>query len=63
MQSTNGTSGINKCSWCGLWHTGMCTKVEEIEYYQDGTVKRVKLKTIRPIKNAHSTSGFIDGRG
>jgi len=34
------------CRYCGphIMHSGMCPKIEEIEYYQNGTVKRVKLR-------------------
>lgn len=33
------------CSYCGSHHPGtICPRVEEIEYHNDGTVRRVKLR-------------------
>lgn len=36
--------GINTCQYCGCIHTGICSLVEEIEYFENGHVKKVKLK-------------------
>ena len=35
-----------RCAWCGDFHshTGMCPKVQEIEYHENGTVKRVVMR-------------------
>ena len=34
------------CQWCGLIHTAsFCPMVKALEYYPDGTLKRVELKT------------------
>lgn len=35
----------NSCPYCGSIHSTVCHKVKAIEYYQDGTVKRVELMT------------------
>jgi len=32
------------CTYCGYLHSGMCSRIEEIEYYENGTVKRVRLR-------------------
>jgi hypothetical protein len=32
------------CRYCGAWHTGTCPRIEEIDYYPDGSIKRVKLR-------------------
>lgn len=37
----------NNCPYCGAyWHSAICPRVEEIEYYPDGLIKRVKLRLI-----------------
>jgi len=37
---------MNTCRWCGLMHgEAKCYLVKAIEYYQDGTVKRVEFLT------------------
>lgn len=45
-ERTDGTSYIDAhaCRWCGLIHKGTCHRVEEIEYFPDGTVKRVRFR-------------------
>lgn len=32
------------CGHCGLWHggIGICPRIKGIEYYPDGTVKRIE---------------------
>jgi hypothetical protein len=36
---------MNKpCNYCGQTHTGTCPRVKAIEYWPDGTVKRVELR-------------------
>lgn len=42
--TSNGTGATAAtCPYCGLIHKGMCARVKAIEYYQDGTTKRVEL--------------------
>ena len=37
------------CSYCGdTHHPEQCSRVEEIEYYSDGSIKRVKLREFKP---------------
>lgn len=32
------------CKWCGTYHAGAyCDRVKAIEYYRDGSVKRVEF--------------------
>jgi len=38
------TGGVGRCPYCGGYHTGTCPMIEEIEYYPNGTVKKVKLR-------------------
>ena len=34
-----------RCNWCGDFHAGVfCPKVQEIEYHENGTVKRVVMR-------------------
>lgn len=35
---------LKKCRWCDNYHTAICPSVKAIEYYPDGTVKRVEFK-------------------
>ena len=41
------SSAINaKCPYCGSFpHQGVCPSVKAIEYFQDGSIKRVEFKT------------------
>jgi len=51
---------FNACKWCGLIHyysEGTCPSIKAIEYYPDGSVKRVEF-------HAPADSGyFIHGGG
>jgi len=33
-----------RCSWCGGFHDTFCPQVHEIEYHENGTVKRVVMR-------------------
>ena len=33
------------CPYCAAYHEGVCPLVEELEYYPDGALKRVKLRS------------------
>lgn len=45
MNDTNTVSPEGQCPWCGpVWHSGMCPRVEAIEYHQNGTIKRVEFR-------------------
>ena len=38
-----------QCGHCGLWHEGrVCPRVKAIDYYPDGTVKRVEYHDPAP---------------
>lgn len=47
MQTSGTANTIPKCQYCGsaFPHQGICPTVKAIEYYPDGTMKRVELKT------------------
>ena len=38
-----------KCRWCGMFHETECPRIKSIEYYSNGTLKKVELHPI-PIK-------------
>ena len=38
-----GANDLVKCHWCGGFHTGKCHLVKAIEYFENGTVKRVEF--------------------
>jgi hypothetical protein len=40
--SINEDWGNNYCPHCHQYHTGICPYVKAIEYYPDGTVKRIE---------------------
>ncbi len=44
-------SATTQCGYCGTWHTGMCSRVNRIEYYRDGTVKSVEVFSDQPGKD------------
>lgn len=37
------------CSYCGMIHHGTCPKVKAIDYFPDGTVKRVEFHKPEPL--------------
>lgn len=38
------TLETSRCPYCGAWHLEvLCPRVAEIDYHQNGTVKRVRL--------------------
>jgi hypothetical protein len=39
------TDATTKCPWCGLLHGPRCPEVKAIEYFPDGTAKRVEFLT------------------
>lgn len=48
MSQTPQTSGGDSpnawpCQWCGAYHTGVCRRVKSIDYYPDGTIKRIEF--------------------
>jgi hypothetical protein len=36
---------IPACRWCGHAHGDLCPQVKALEFYEDGTVKRVEFLT------------------
>ncbi len=47
MTSPETTKNLRPCQWCGSWHSGKCPLVKAIDYYPDGTVKRVEFHDTR----------------
>lgn len=45
-------------SWIRVDHDGICPKVKSIEYYPDGTVKRVELRD----ESAHIQPSYTEQR-
>ena len=35
-----------KCQWCGTDHGPRCPIIKSIEFYQDGTVRKVEFVTV-----------------
>lgn len=43
-----------KCKWCGQEHeVPTCPAIKSIEYFQDGTVKKVEFKTAADLYPLH----------
>lgn len=40
------------CSHCGMLHVGPCLRIKAIEYYPNGTVKRVEYHAPQPVITA-----------
>lgn len=41
--------GMKECPYCSdqwskIWHNGVCPKVKSIEYFPDGSIKKVEFK-------------------
>lgn len=45
MAGLNDMNALHQCGHCGLMHAGPCPRVKAIEYYENGTVKRVEYHT------------------
>jgi len=48
------------CGHCGSWHGPACPRVKAIEYYPDGTIKRVEYNDFPPfsgLAGSDATSG------
>lgn len=44
-----GTIG-NGCPYCGThWHSGMCPRIQSIEYHPNGAVKKITLRDPDPL--------------
>lgn len=43
--NTTSAPTLTPCPYCGGLHIGLCPTVKAIEYYPDGTTKRVEFKT------------------
>lgn len=39
-------AGYHPCPYCGGGHTEPCPNVKAIEYYQDGSIKRVEFREL-----------------
>lgn len=40
--TTTGTLNLKPCPHCGNAHAGNCQRIKAIEYYRDGSIKRVE---------------------
>lgn len=45
MDTTGILNYSSQCKWCGLTHGAKCPEIKAIEFYEDGTIKRVELLT------------------
>jgi hypothetical protein len=35
--------GTPLCPYCNAYHAGVCSRIKTIEYWEDGTIKKVEL--------------------
>lgn len=42
--TTSGYSSPSQCPICGMWHGPICPSVKAIEYYPDGSIKRIEYR-------------------
>jgi len=47
------TARVSHCQHCGNYHTGQCPRVKAIEYYANGTMKRIEF-----FETTHMHSGL-----
>lgn len=55
------TSGITPggCPYCGsYWHSGMCPRIESIEYHRDGSIMKVTLRDETPVPEVAQPGPF-----
>jgi len=52
------SDAAQKCRYCGSItpHQGICPSVKAMEYYPDGTIKRVEMKTAQDYPPVVSSS-------
>jgi len=43
--SGSGTCAVTVCKYCNGTHAALCPMIKAIEYFENGTVKRVEFKT------------------
>ena len=50
---TDGNNFFGKCPYCGYYHDldKICPYIEEIEYYPNGQVKRVKMRKSKGVED------------
>lgn len=58
---------MSPCPYCSTtaqqtYHSGLCPKVKAIEYYPNGTVKRVEFNTV-PVQNGPRMNFVGDNLG
>lgn len=51
------------CQHCGLHHSAPCPRIKAVEYYPDGTVKRVEYIEPQPTVTFSARSPFSDEVG
>lgn len=45
MRIYTDTRNMTYCSYCNAYHVGMCHRIKSMEYYPDGTIKKVELNS------------------
>lgn len=38
---------LDYCGHCGAWHQGQCPRIKSIEYWPDGTIKKVEYHDLQ----------------
>lgn len=54
MSGTVGMPGL-QCGWCGAHHTGSCPRVKSLEFYPDGSVRRVEFHVVGDVPKVGSS--------
>lgn len=42
------TNVLETCPYCGICHTGRCPQLRSIEYYPNGTIKKITYENGQP---------------
>jgi hypothetical protein len=61
--STAGNIVSQRCQWCAGYHIGTCSLVKAIEYYPDGTIKRVEFRAPQQVHALEKTMAALRARG
>lgn len=48
---------MEKCQHCGMIHDTTCPRIKALDYYQDGTIKRVEFHSPARL----ITAGMVEG--
>jgi hypothetical protein len=49
---------MTECKHCGMLHQGTCPRISAIDYYPNGSIKRIEYFENKPLENIPITSVF-----